>query len=106
MPHYHITHTGIGPSRIIQLDLKKFFGWINATAFVAINGTMTVTLEATGDDCQGPQYESNSGNWIPLQALINSNSFKTIDFPTSAVRINVTAYTSGSATLSIVQAEG
>lgn len=106
MPLYHVTQRGVGASNVIPLDLRRYSQGVGL--LLTVNGVLTVTIQITGDNVQKDGYSSNSGNWNNHDTLMNltSSANGNLQFPVAALRLNVTSYTSGSVTLSIIQAEG
>lgn len=72
---------------------------------VVVSGTLTYTVEHTFDDIQDP---SVTPTWRATDGLtaLTATDEGNINFPIRAVRLNVTAFTSGSATLTVIQAGG
>ena len=86
----------------IPLDIKKTPFNVGLGIVLSIGADLTYTVEHTFDDVQDstvtPTAFSNAG-------LIDrvSNDDGNYAFPVQAVRLNVTDYTSGDATLTIIQ---
>ena len=95
-----------GVSGVLPVDLKKYNRGVGL--IITITGTLTCTVQFTGDNIQKQGYTPGSGNWNNHDTLVNltANASTLMLLPVVAVRLNVTAFTSGSATLSVVQAEG
>lgn len=70
---------------------------------IVISGTLTYSVEFTFDDIQDSAI---TPTWFSVSGLsgISTNDSGSIDFPVKAMRLNVTAFTSGNATLTILQA--
>jgi len=106
MPSYQVTQSSAGASQVIPLDLKRFsFG---VGIIVTITGTLTCTIQITGDNVQKQGYTASSGNWNDHADLdgLTASANGSLEFTVTAIRVNVTSYTNGSVVLSIVQAEG
>lgn len=73
-----------------------------------ITGTNTSTVQVTDDDIWAPTYVAADGNWFscPVAALVGATASQiaTMSGLFTAVRLNMTAWTSGGATLKIVPA--
>ena len=73
---------------------------------VAPGSTLTYTVEHTFDDINDPAFDADTATWFPNSGM--SAKTASLDgnyaFPITAIRLNVTAYTTGSATLVAVQA--
>jgi hypothetical protein len=65
---------------------------------VSPGATLTYQVEVTDDP-----VPSNTGNWVPHDTLVGktASAVSNIDYPATAYRLRVTAYTSGSATLGV-----
>lgn len=97
------TKASIGVSPWIPVDARSSNFQVSMAAVV--NGTLTYDIEHTLDNVLD--------NTITPTAFKNStmvgqagNKDGNYAFPVSAIRINVTAYTSGSVTLTILQSGG
>jgi len=69
-------------------------------------GTMTYTVEHTFDNVLDPAVTSYT--WFPnsvVAGVVNLNKDGNYAFPVAAIRLNVTAYTSGTAKLTIIQGQ-
>ena len=66
---------------------------------------LTYTVEVTGDDLDAAGYSPATGNWVPFTGLVNltASSASTLGAAVTAIRLNVTAYTSGTATFQFIQ---
>lgn len=73
-----------------------------------ITGTNTSTVQVTDDDVYATDYVAASGNWFscPVAALVGATAsqISTMSGLFTAVRLNMTAWTSGGATLRIIPA--
>lgn len=99
------------PRIIVTISSQTASEWIplnsvivpfNVGLGVVVNGTLTYTVEHTFDDIQDPNVTptafSNAG--LTDKTLNNDGNYA---FPVAATRLNVTAHTSGSATLTVLQ---
>lgn len=68
---------------------------------VVVSGVLTYTVEHTFDDVLG----GATPTWFPHATVVAQTTSKDGNYivPVTAIRLNVTAYTSGSATLTILQ---
>lgn len=75
----------------------------NVGLTVVVSGTLTYSVQYTSDDVQDTDV---TPVWFDVNGLdgLTANDDGSIQFPVKAVRLNVTAFTSGSATLTILQA--
>jgi hypothetical protein len=96
-----VTLTQNGTSPPIWVDLRNFKSG-GAGLFLTITGTLTATVQVTGDDNslpEGPIYWNDLDGMTALTASINGN----LAFPCTAIRLAVAGYSSGVAVLTIVQ---
>lgn len=101
MPSFQVTKASIGASDPMRVGLKNFAG-AGASLLLTITGSLTASVEVTGDDINKPITHWNDlDDMVGLTVSKNGN----LAFPVTAVRLNVTAFSSGSATLSLVQSE-
>jgi hypothetical protein len=74
---------------------------------LAITGTVNVTVQHTFDGLHGEYVTAYSGlTWFPHSTLASKTASAdgNYAFPVTAIRITVTAYTSGSVTFTVIQA--
>jgi hypothetical protein len=74
--------------------------------FVSSGAVLTYNIEVTGDDVLAPGYSPATGNWQPIGAAFTGLSVSAVDTlgaTVTAVRLHVTAWTSGTATLQFPQ---
>lgn len=80
---------------------------VGLLAILSSGASLTYNFEVTGDDVQAPGYSAATGNWIAPQAGwsgLTASAVETLGGYVTAVRLNVTAYTSGTVTFQVVQA--
>lgn len=75
---------------------------------LSAGATLTYTVQYTFDDPFAPGWNPATANWQnhPTLAARTVSDASNLAFPARAVRINVTAYTSGSVRFTIIQATG
>jgi hypothetical protein len=95
-----IEKSGSGTTAWIPLDYKQ--SPFNVGLGLVISGTQTVSVEHTFDDVFDTTVTPTAFAHSTLAAK-TANADGNYAFPIRAVRINVTAYTSGTATLTILQ---
>jgi hypothetical protein len=101
-----VTVGALGASAPIPLDTYRGPFNVGVGVAVAAGSTLTYTVEHTFDDIYAPTFNAATAVWYSNTGL----SAKTASdngnyaFPVMAVRLNVTAYTSGSATMTVLQA--
>jgi hypothetical protein len=95
----------------VRVNWRGGLSGFQLSALVALSSgaTLTYTVEHTGDDPANfddiTDYNTNA-TWYNTTGLValTANDEGNIAFPVQAVRLNVTAYTDGSATLTVLQA--
>jgi len=95
-----VTQSAAGTSAWIPLDYKQ--SPFNVGLGVVISGTLTADIEHTFDDVFDSTVTPTAFKHSTLTAK-SANADGNYAFPIRAVRINNTAYTSGSTTLTILQ---
>lgn len=84
----------------------------NVSIGVAVTGTLTYTVEHTFDDVFADGYDPDAGSsvWFANDAAnlqgASTSQEGNYAFPVTAIRLNVSGYTSGSATMTLIQAGG
>lgn len=93
----------------IRVDWRGGGSNFNLTAAVILDGAvLTYTVSYSLDEPQSftdkADYNMN-GAWLPVTALMaqTADASANVDFPIQAIRLAVTAHTSGSATMTILQ---
>ena len=78
---------------------------IGLIANVSNGATLTYNFEVTGDDVQNPLYNPATGNWVAPQgwSALTASAVETLGGYVTAVRLNVTSYTSGTVVFQAVQ---
>jgi len=68
--------------------------------------SLTYTVEHTFDDVQDPAFSPATAVWYSNATVVSQTTNKdgNYAFPVTAIRLNVTAWTSGTATLTSIQA--
>lgn len=68
--------------------------------------TLTYTVEHTFDDVFASGFNPATATWFPNATLTAQTTSKDSNYayPVTAVRLNVTAWTSGTATITVIQA--
>lgn len=93
-------------SRTIPLD--QYISPFNIGLGVSLSAgaSLTYTVQHTFDDVWSPDFDPATANWFSHATMTNKNtSFDgNYAYPVTAIRLNVTAWTSGTATLTAVQA--
>lgn len=65
--------------------------------FVSSGASLTYNIEVTGDDTQIPTYVVANGVWVPFTNMsgLSASAAGTLGAIVKAIRVNVTAYSSG-----------
>lgn len=73
---------------------------------LSAGASLTYTVEHTFDDVFASNFNPATATWFPNSGLTAQTTSKDGNYaaPVAAVRLNVTAYTSGTATLVLIQA--
>ncbi len=100
------TVSTVSASEPVPLD--HYISPSNVTVDVLLNGTgITYTAQYTTDDIYADGYSAASGNWSSISGVGGSASATgNIAFPVTAVRLDVSAVTTGDATLTVIQSGG
>lgn len=72
---------------------------------VVVTGTLTYTVQYTFDDVYSPTFNPATATWFnhPVVASQTASNVGNFAFPIRGMRLNVTAYTSGSAVMTVLQ---
>ncbi len=99
-----VTVSALAASDPIPTD--HYIGPFNVGLGVTVNGTLTYSVEHTFDDVFAAGFDPGTASWFPNDTLTaqTASGDGNYAFPVTAIRLNVTAYTSGSATLTVIQA--
>jgi len=73
---------------------------------VSAGGILTYTVQHTFDDVQANTFDPATATWFSNSTLVAQTADKdgNYAYPVTAVRLLVTAYTSGSVTMTVIQA--
>lgn len=71
---------------------------------VSAGGSLTYSVEVTGDALQAPGYVPANGNWFPFTNMsgLTASAVGTLGAQVTGIRFRITAYTSGSLTAQFV----
>ncbi len=103
-----ITVSSQAASPPLIIDLRRWQKGVGLLLTFSQGASLTCTVQITGDNLQRTGYTPNTGNWNSHDNLVNitSSANGNLEYPVTGIRLNVTAWVSGSVTLSVVQAEG
>ena len=98
----------ISVSPPVVMDARAETISISIAAIVSTGATLTCHAEFTLDDVFSTSFNPSTANWFPVTGLsaVSTNTFSSTGFPVSAIRLNMTAWTSGNAYLRIIQSDG
>jgi len=90
----------------IPLDHYAAAPLVALEVVLSAGANLTYKIQHTMDDIFAPTYNPATGNWLDHATLVGQTASAdgNYQFPPRACRLNVTAYTSGSATLTVNQA--
>jgi hypothetical protein len=97
------------PFQIFPPAGQGLFGPGYMLPFIGVNlssgAVLTYNVEVTGDDVANVGYVAANGNWFGFTNLtgLSASAVGTLGAAVRAVRLNVTAYTSGTATIQMCQ---
>ena len=93
-------------SAVIPLDSYRSPFNVGFGCALSAGASLTYKLQYTYDDVQAASFDAATATWFDhaTMAAKTASSDANIVVPVTAVRLNVTAWTSGTATLTILQA--
>jgi hypothetical protein len=99
---------GTGVSAPIPLDNYQTPFSVGIGCDISAGGALTYTVEHTFDDVFAANFSPASATWFPNSGITSQTTDKDGNYanPVTAVRINVGAWTSGSVTMTVIQAGG
>lgn len=103
------TLTSAAASNPIPLNIHSEAGFSVGFGIKLGGGTMTYTVQHTFDDPFAANFDPATAKWYnhaTVAAIANVDSDGNYAFPVRAVRVNVTAHTSGTLTYTFVQSGG
>jgi hypothetical protein len=94
-------------SAALQINLRKFNRAVGIMVYLTSGASLTYTIQVTADDIRATGYSPATGRWLDWdQATAKTAGVAlALPFPVTAIRLNVTTWTSGTATLGLVQAD-
>lgn len=99
------TLSAAGVTPPIPLDIYQDSN-TSVSVVVAPASTLTYTVQHTYDDVFAPTFNPATATWFDNADLAADTTSGQTNYiaPVTAVRLNVTAFTSGSATITVIQA--
>jgi hypothetical protein len=101
-----VTVSSASSSAVIPLSLNADPFNVGFGCSVSAGGTLTYTVQHTFDDVYSPSFNASTATWYSNATVVSQTTSRdgNYAFPVTAVRITVTAYTSGSVTFTVIQA--
>lgn len=93
-------------SQVIPMDQYISPFNVGLSVNLSAGANLTYTVEHTFDDVYSPTFNPATAKWYAHASLASKTSSAdgNYAYPVSAIRLNVTPYTSGTATLNVLQA--
>lgn len=92
------------------IPLDYYRGPFNVGIGVAVSAgaNLTYTVEHTFDDVFSPSFNASTAVWYPTTNLsaVSASATGNLAFPVTAVRLRVSAWVGGTATMTVIQAGG
>lgn len=93
-------------SRVVPLDTYQDPFNVSIGVALSAAASLTYSVQHTFDDVQAPDFDPTTATWFTNSGL--SAKTTSLDgnyaFPVTAIRLNVTTYSSGTATMTVIQA--
>lgn len=90
------------------LPMDQYISPFNLGLGVSLSAgaSLTYTVQHTFDDVWSPDFDPATANWFSHATMVNkTTSFDgNYAYPVTAIRLNVVSHSSGTATLTVVQA--
>ena len=101
-----VTVNSVASSQVIPLNTYGDPFNVGIGCDVSAGGSLTYTVQHTFDDVQSPTFNPSTATWYSNSTLVAQTTDKdgNYAYPVTAVRLTVTAYTSGSVTMTVIQA--
>jgi hypothetical protein len=103
-----VTLGAVSVSKPIPLDTYSTPFDVGIGVDISAGGSLTYTVEHTFDDVFASNFVPASATWFPNTGLNTQSIDKDGNYsaPVTAVRLNVTVWASGTATMTVIQAGG
>lgn len=100
------TVSELGVSAPIPLDIYIAPFQIGVGTTLSAGAALTYKLQYTYDDVFAPSFDASTATWFDSTDITGETTVTSTVFevPCTAIRLNVTAHTSGSATINVIQA--
>ena len=101
-----VTVSSATSSKVIPLNTYGDPFNVGIGCDVSAGGSLTYTVQHTFDDVQSATFSPSTATWYSNSTLVSQTTDKdgNYSFPVTAIRLTVTAWTSGSVTMTVIQA--
>jgi len=101
-----VTVSSQSSSAVIPLSVNADPFNVGIGCSISSGASLTYTVQHTFDDVYSPTFSASTANWFSNATVVAQTTSKdgNYAFPVTAVRLTVTAYTSGSVTMTVIQA--
>lgn len=101
-----VTVSSQAASAVIPLDQYISPFNVGLSVNLSAGATLTYTVQHTFDDVFAPGFDPASATWYNHASLFDKTASAEGNYvlPATAIRLNVTAYTDGAATMNVLQA--
>lgn len=101
-----VTVSSAASSAVIPLSLNADPFNVGIGCDVSAGASLTYTVQHTFDDVQSPTFSPSTATWFSNSTIVAQTTDKdgNYAYPVTAVRLTVTAWTSGSVTMTVIQA--
>jgi hypothetical protein len=101
-----LTVSSQAASKVIPLDTYQDPFNVSIGVVLSAGASLTYTVQHTFDDVQAANFDPSTATWFSNAGLASKTTSLDGNYtmPVTAVRLNVTTYGSGSATMTVIQA--
>lgn len=101
-----VTVGSVASSNVIPLNTYGDPFNVGIGCDVSAGGSLTYTVQHTFDDVQSPTFNPATATWFSNSTVVAQTTDKdgNYAYPVTAVRLTVTAWTSGTVTMTVIQA--
>lgn len=99
------TLSAAGVTPAIPMSLHQYTFNVSLSVALAAGSVLTYTVEHTFDDVFASDFNPATAVWFSNDVLVDRTTSEdgNYAFPVTAIRLNITSYTSGSAKLTVIQ---
>ena len=100
-----VTVSSAAASAVIPMNTYAVPFNVGIGCDVSAGGTLTYTVQHTFDDVQSPTFSAATATWFSNSTIVAQTADKdgNYAYPVTAIRLLVTAWTSGSVTMTVIQ---